>query len=99
MVGAKAMDYNKTISTINKKETDWTYFEDIDNHYLQLLDIPLVMGRYLSYNNPSDTISNCLVNESFVKTYLDAGRSPLGQIIGGPAMEKAQKMQIVGVVK
>ncbi len=99
MLGAKAGDYNKTVLTVNKKETDWTYFEYIDDHYLQLLNIPLVKGRYLSYSNPSDTISNCLVNESFVKTYMDAGHSPVGQIIGGPAMDKRRPMQIVGVVK
>ncbi len=99
MTGAKAGDYNKTVFTINKKETDWTYYENIDDQYLQVLDIPLVKGRYLSYNNPSDTISNCLVNEAFVKTYLDGSRSAVGQIIGGPSMYGSKPMQIVGVVK
>jgi len=95
MVGAKAGDYNKTVFTINHKETDWTYFEIIDDHYLQLLQIPIVTGRYLSYSNPSDTISNCLVNESFVKAFLNNGRSPLGQIV-----ERFKKpMTVVGVVK
>jgi putative ABC transport system permease protein len=100
IVGAKAGDYNKTVFVINKKETDWTYFENIDDQYLQLLQIPLVKGRYFDHNNPADTITSCMVNESFVKTFLDASRSPIGQLIGRPSMEKkGAQMEVVGVVK
>jgi putative ABC transport system permease protein len=100
LVGGKAGDYNKTIFAVNNKETDWTYFEYIDDNYLQVLQVPLVKGRYLSYRNPSDTVSACLVNESFVSTYLDASRSPIGQLVGKPATNKTGKpMEVVGVVK
>jgi putative ABC transport system permease protein len=99
-IGAKAGDYNKTVFKINKKETDWTYFESIDDRYLQLLQIPLLKGRYFDHNNPADTITSCLVNEAFVKTYLDANRSPLGQLVGRPSMEKnGMPMEVIGVVK
>jgi putative ABC transport system permease protein len=98
LVGAKAGDFNKTVFAINKKETDWTYFETIDDHYLQVLQIPLVKGRYLTYSNPSDTVSACLVNEAFVTAYLDATRSPIGQVVGRPSNGKEQ-MVVVGVVK
>jgi putative ABC transport system permease protein len=95
MVGAKSGDYNKTVFIVNKKETDWTYYEEIDDHFFQLLQIPLIAGRYLSYNYPADTISSCIVNESFAKAFLDNTRSPIGQTI----VKYKKEMQVVGVVK
>jgi putative ABC transport system permease protein len=94
-VGAKGGDFNKTIFIINKKETDWTYYEYIDDNYLQVLQIPLVSGRYLSYKITADTVSNCLVNEAFVKANLDNRKSPIGQVI----VKNNKPMQVVGVVK
>lgn len=94
-VGAKGGDFNKTIFTINKKETDWTYYEYVDDNYLQILQIPLVTGRYLSYKITADTVSNCLVNEAFVKANLDSRKSPIGQVI----IKNDLPMQVVGVVK
>ncbi len=95
---AKAGDWNKTIFSINQKRTDWTYFEVIDDNYLQLLQIPLLKGRYLSYNNPADTISGCMVNEAFVETFLDKSRDPIGQVIERNG-QKNKPNYVVGVVK
>jgi putative ABC transport system permease protein len=96
-VGAKSGDWNKTNFVINGKTTDWTYYENIDDNYLQVLQIPLQKGRYLSYSNKADTISNCVVNEAFVAAYLDKSKDPIGQTLD---MAKGEpSISIVGVVK
>ncbi len=94
-VGTKSGNWNKTVFEINGKRTDWTYYEHIDDNYLQVLQIPLAKGRYLSYANPSDTISNCLVNEAFAETYLDKTKDPVGQLINAGS----DAMSVAGVVK
>jgi putative ABC transport system permease protein len=97
VVGAKAGDMNKTKFAINNKETEYTYFENIDDKYLQTLSIPLVKGRYLSYNNVIDTVSTCLVNQAFADELLDKSKDPIGQIITRPKSQKSY--EVVGVVK
>jgi putative ABC transport system permease protein len=94
-VGTKSGNFNKTIFTINGKQTGYTYYENIDDRYLQVLQIPLVKGRYLSYDNVADTISNCMVNEAFVETYLDKTKDPIGQIVTW----NDQALSVAGVVK
>jgi putative ABC transport system permease protein len=94
-VGTKSGNWNKTTFEINGKRTDWTYYEHIDDSYLQVMQIPLVKGRYLSYKNSSDTISNCLVNEAFVERYLDREKDPIGQVINSGN----EAMFVAGVVK
>ncbi len=81
LVAAKGGDWNKTGFTVNGKKTGWTYYEEMDDHYLQALSIPLVEGRYLSYTRVADTVSNCLVNQAFADKFLDKSISPLGQLI------------------
>jgi putative ABC transport system permease protein len=98
-VGGKSGDWNKTVFTINGRKTDWTYYENIDDKYLQVLQIPLVKGRYLSYANAADTISNCLVNEAFVATYLDKTKDPLGQGIAYGSKDGVPNLFVAGVVK
>ncbi len=94
-IGTKSGNWNKTAFKIKGKQTDWTYYENIDDNYLQVLQIPLAKGRYLSYANVADTISNCMVNEAFVETFMDKSNSPIGQTIGWQDKE----LNIVGVVK
>jgi putative ABC transport system permease protein len=94
-VGTKSGNWNMTTFEINGKQTDYTYYEHIDDNYLQVLQIPLAKGRYLSYSNPSDTISNCLVNEAFVETFLDKTKDPIGQAVESGGGD----MFIAGVVK
>lgn len=97
MVGAKSGDQNKTKFSVNNKETDWTYYENIDDQYLQILGIPLVKGRYLSYNNTIDTISTCLINQAFADELLDKGKDPLGQVVSRPGNKI--NYTVAGVVK
>jgi len=95
LTGAKSGNWNKTIFTVGGKQTDYTYYENMDDNYLQALQIPLVKGRYLNYANVADTISNCIVNEEFVTVHLDKSRDPIGQIITW----QNNPFAVVGVVK
>ncbi len=94
-IGTKSGNWNKTAFKIKGKQTDWTYYENIDDNYLQVLQIPLAKGRYLSYANVADTVSNCMVNEAFVEAFMDKSSSPVGQNISW----QDQELTIVGVVK
>lgn len=94
-VGIKSGDRNATMFEINGKKTDWTYYEHIDDNFLQTLRIPLTAGRYLSYANVADTVSNCIVNEAFVEKYFDKTKNPIGQTIDAGG----QPVAVVGVVK
>jgi putative ABC transport system permease protein len=96
-VGTKSGNWNKTVYEINGKRTDWTYYEHIDDNYLQVMQIPLVKGRYLSYANPSDTVLNCLVNEAFAEAYLDKAKDPIGQLVNSRGDKNP--LAVVGVVK
>jgi len=95
MVSSKSGDFNKTKFNIEGEETDWTYYEHIDDNHLQLLDIPLVAGRYFSYDYALDTVSNIVVNESFVNKILKNVKDPLHH----PLKMDNEVNHIVGVVK
>lgn len=75
-------------------ETIWLL--QIDPDYLSTLKIPLLAGRNLSYDYPSDTSSAVLVNEELVKT-LDL-KEPVGHILNG-FHGQSKPPAIVGVVK
>jgi putative ABC transport system permease protein len=94
-VGTKSGDRNSTSFEINGKQTDWVYYERIDDSYFQTVKIPLAAGRYLSYANVADTVTNCMVNETFVNTYLDNTKDPLGQVL----MQGPESYTITGVVR
>lgn len=93
-VSGKSGDYNKTKYRINGHETDWIYYEHVDDQHLQLMKVPLVAGRYFSYKYTSDTLSNIIVNESFVNKYLN-GKDPLTT----PLQLRDGIVNIVGVAK
>ncbi|WP_462249168.1 ABC transporter permease [Ferruginibacter sp.] len=93
--GTKSGNWNKTVFKINGKQTGYTYYEHIDDNYLQALQIPLAKGRYLSYANVADTVSNCMVNEAFVEAFMDKTKDPIGQLVGW----QDELITIVGVVK
>ena len=48
--------------------------EYIDDQYLAFVNVPILAGRGLNHVNPADSISNILVNETFVKQFLSADR-------------------------
>ena len=72
-------------------------FLRIDPEYIETLGIPLVEGRNLSANNPSDTAMAVLVNETFVKTM--GWKDPIGRTIPDEDMEPDKRPIVVGVVR
>jgi putative ABC transport system permease protein len=95
MVSGKSGDFNMTKFRIDGNETDYIYYEHIDDQHLQLMNIPLVTGRYFSKAFSQDTVSNLVVNESFVKNILPKNVDPLQHALKGTEIT----YNIVGVVK
>lgn len=94
-VSAKSGDWNSTMYEVNGKKTDWTFYEHIDENHLQLLDIPIIRGRYLSSKYSLDTVSNVVVNEAFVKEYIPKNQDPFEANI----KQNNQNIHVVGIVK
>ncbi|HLX90166.1 MAG TPA: ABC transporter permease [Puia sp.] len=67
---------------------------NIDEQFLPMLKIPLVLGRNFSKDFPSDSTRSAIVNEQFVRK---AGwNNPLGQVI---SFGDNEKYSVIGVVK
>jgi putative ABC transport system permease protein len=94
-VSAKSGDWNSTSYNINGTRTDGVYYEHIDEQHLQLMGIPLVAGRHLSYQHALDTVSNIVVNEAFVREFLPPGQDPFEQ----PLRQGDAQLRIVGIAK
>ncbi|GAB3771995.1 ABC transporter permease [Spirosoma horti] len=73
--------------------------EYIDDQYLTFVNIPIVAGRGLSHVNPTDSISNVLVNETFVKQFLSADRPAVGKVVQREENNVRHDLTIVGVVR
>ncbi len=90
---AKNAWYSGTMGKVNIDKDIQFSFETIDDSYLPLLKIPIVIGRNFSPDLSSDSSHSLLVNETFVK---QAGwKNPLGQQIEF----WSKKYQVIGVVK
>ncbi len=83
----------RVANTMINPVTEW-----MDDQYLAFLNVPVVQGRALSYNNPLDSVSNVLVNETFVRKFLPTDRPAVGQIVEGDDAQKT-RYTIVGVVR
>ncbi len=94
-ISAKSGDWNSTMYEVDGIKTDYTYYEHIDENHLQLMQIPLVKGRYLSSKFALDTVSNIVVNEAFVKKYIPKNKDPFSAKI----TQNKSVMSIVGIVK
>ncbi|HEX5152683.1 MAG TPA: ABC transporter permease [Parafilimonas sp.] len=71
-------------------------YETVDENYLPLLKIPLVMGRNFSKDFPADSNKSVIVNESFVKK---AGwKNPIGQTVNF-WYNNNETYTVIGVVK
>ncbi|SOD89113.1 ABC transporter permease [Spirosoma fluviale] len=73
--------------------------EYIDDQYLSFVNVPVLAGRGLSHVNPTDSISNILVNETFVKQFLSADRPALGQVVQREENNARHNLTVVGVVR
>ena len=82
----------------NNREFQAVY-EHVDEHYLTVLQVPVVAGRNFSRDYPADSMNSVVVNESFVKA---AGWSdPIGKSIdymNFPGWGD-RKITVVGVVR
>lgn len=74
--------------------------EWIDDQYLNFVNIPILAGRGLRSANTADSLSNILVNETFVKRFLSAGKPAVGQMIQRQENDTTRRdLTIVGVVR
>ena len=94
-VSSKSGDWNSTKYEVNGRKTDYIYYEHIDENHLQLLQIPLVSGRYLSSKYSLDTVSSLVVNEAFVREYVAKNQNPYEANI----KQGDENSHIVGIVK
>jgi putative ABC transport system permease protein len=93
-VAARQGGFWSTIAKTDGKDIDFT-LQVYDTEYLSTYEIPLVMGRNLSPDFPSDSTSSVLVNEAFVKK---AGwADPLNKQVD--FFYDSIKYNVVGVVK
>lgn len=73
--------------------------EWIDDQYLNFVNVPIVAGRGLSGANPTDSLSNILVNETFVKRFLAANQPAVGQMVQRDDNNVRRNLTVVGVVR
>ena len=93
-VAARQGGFWSTIAKTDGKDIEFT-LQVFDTAYLSTYQIPLVMGRNLSPDFPSDSTSSILVNEAFVKK---AGWSePLNKQVD--FFYDSIKYNVVGVVR
>lgn len=85
----------RTMARLKNDSSIQFQYETIDEFYLPVFKIPVVMGRNFSEKFPGDATNSVLVNESFVKK---AGwTNPLGETVNFFFKDKIY--QVVGVVK
>ena len=78
-------------------EGDLTMYAAIDEHYLDMLGIPILSGRGFTANDKPDTPRVAIVNQEFARRYWP-GQDPVGKRF---RMENAQGpwVQVAGVTK
>jgi putative ABC transport system permease protein len=79
------------------------HYQIVDARYFQALGIPVLQGRNFTEQDTGSTTQVCVVNEEFVRRYLN-GLTPLGTLVTVSAMNLGSKpkpitRQIVGVIK
>lgn len=96
-VAARNGGARQTIAKIdgNEKEISLAY-ETVDKEYLSTLQLNLVQGHNITGENPADSSTSAVVNETFVKT---AGwKDPLGKQVDF-FWDSGRVYTVVGVVK
>jgi predicted permease len=72
-----------------------SYFNSITPGYFGSLGIPVLAGRDINWSDFGSDRKRCLVNEAFVKKYLQ-GQNPVGRLMA-QGREKMPDMEIIGV--
>ncbi|HXB45925.1 MAG TPA: ABC transporter permease, partial [Puia sp.] len=85
-----------TIAKVNGDSTIQFAYETVDENYIPLLKIPVVLGRNFSADYPSDSSQSVLVNEAFVKK--SGWKNPIGQEVNF-WYQNNKKYKVIGVVK
>jgi putative ABC transport system permease protein len=73
-------------------------YNEVGPDYFSTLGIPLMTGREISWQDDAPAPRVAVVNETFVKKFLD-GRNPLGVRFGRGGKSAKTDIQIVGVVR
>ncbi len=92
------MDITGSNSGINwdgRKERVKFYLQNVHYDFLEMMEIPLVAGRYFSRDFPTDQTSAFIINESAAKSM---GFTP-EEVIGRKMVKWKREGTVVGVVK
>ena len=77
-------------------------YQIVSPSYFQAVDVPITAGRSFSDSDTETSVAVCIVNEAFVRSYLQ-GRSPIGSEVAirptGSPQAKPDIRQIVGVAR
>jgi predicted permease len=97
LLAAGHSDGGVTIPGVAEKngETPSSYYNTVTPGYFAALGIPIKAGRDLRWSDWGSARKVCLVNEAFVKEYLD-GSNPVGRMIA-QGERRDPDMEIVGV--
>ena len=94
-VAARNGGFRGTIGKVDGKEIELAY-ETVDKEFLPTLQLNLLQGHNLTGENPADSATSIIVNETFVKT---AGwKEPLGKKVDF-FWDSGRVYNVVGIVK
>ncbi len=74
------------------------HFNNVSPGYFATMQTPLLLGRDFSFRDNAASQRVAIVNEEFVRTFLN-GADPLGRRVSSQDAQDWQNMEIVGVVK
>ncbi len=84
-----------TVSTKNGYVDKGVEVYAVDEHYLNVLGIPIVRGR--NFESVADTLRRIIVNEAMVKQF--GWDEPLGQRVKFPGDTSGNYLEVIGVFK
>jgi predicted permease len=92
--------WNQTVLVDGKEQEDICWFNRVSPGYFEAMGTPVLRGRDFEDRDGLSAPPMAIVNETFVRKYLD-GRDPIGQHfqIEEPPGKPRPQYQIVGVVK
>lgn len=93
-VSSFAKGYNGQTFAFHEQEI-MVYMNKADEHYLSLLDVPLLQGRNFQAGNPADS-NAVIVNETLVKKFQLT--DPLNEVLK-PSANSRDWLKIIGVMK
>jgi predicted permease len=70
----------------------------VDPHYLEVMKIPLLKGRFLASSDTADTPKVLVVNQAWVKREFPDGEDPLGKRVRLTFAPEEPYREIVGVI-